>query len=256
MKNKDKSVKEILKREAKDEALEKKAHKRKDKGPRYRDIIINGLWKQNPGLCQLLGMCPLLAVTTSASSALGLAIATLIVVTISSFVISCIRKTIFTEVRIPIYIVIIATLVTLVRFYVEAYYPELYDKLGIYLALIVTNCIIMDRAEAFAGRYDPIRSTLDALASGIGFAFVLFFLGAAREILGQGTLFKGASDILGPWAKSLEINVIAIDYTYLIAILPPGGFIILALFIAGKNAFEERKKRKAEDRYKIKSLNI
>ena len=128
-------------------------------------IFFKGLWSNNPGLCQLLGLCPLLAVTSSAVNALGLAIATLLVVIFSSVVISILRKCIFREVRIPLYVVLIATLVTVVRFYVEAYFPDLYKSLGIYLALIVTNCVIMGRAEAFAGRNDPIRAFFDAAGS-------------------------------------------------------------------------------------------
>ena len=193
-------------------------------------IIIKGLWKENPGLCQLLGLCPLLAVTTTAVSALGLGIATTLVVILSSTLISCLRSVIFTEVRIPIYVVVIATLVTVVRFYVEAYFPELYDALGIYLALIVTNCIIMGRAEAFAGRNRPLQSAVDAL----------------REILGNGTWMFGAHEFLGDWAYVLEVNLISADHTYLIAILPPGGFFILAMLIAAKNALDQRKQLKKQ----------
>ena len=140
-------------------------------------IIVKGIWKENPGLCQLLGLCPLLAVTSSASAAMGLGIATIVVMMASSLLISLMRRFILKEVRIPLYVVLIATLVTVVKFEVEAYFPELYESLGIYLSLIVTNCIIMGRAEAFAGRNGPIASTVDAFASGLGFALVLFALG-------------------------------------------------------------------------------
>ena len=208
-------------------------------------IIIKGLWKENPGLCQLLGLCPLLAVTTTAVSALGLGIATTLVVILSSTLISCLRSVIFTEVRIPIYVIVIATLVTVVRFYVEAYFPELYNALGIYLALIVTNCIIMGRAEA----------AVDGLACGVGFSLVLFTLGSIREVLGSGTWMFGAHDFLGDWAYALEINLISSDHTYLIAILPPGGFFILAMLIAAKNALDQRKQHK-EQSFAIKSKQI
>ena len=219
-------------------------------------IIVKGIWKENPGLCQLLGLCPLLAVTSSASAAMGLGIATIVVMMASSLLISLMRRFILKEVRIPLYVVLIATLVTVVKFEVEAYFPELYESLGIYLSLIVTNCIIMGRAEAFAGRNDPIASTVDAFASGLGFALVLFALGSVREIFGSGTWFMGAADILGPWAQSLETRLIGEDFTYIIAILPPGGFFVLALLIALKNAIESYAKNKEENKFKIKSIKV
>ena len=219
-------------------------------------IIVKGIWKENPGLCQLLGLCPLLAVTSSASAAMGLGIATIVVMMASSLLISLMRRFILKEVRIPLYVVLIATLVTVVKFEVEAYFPELYDSLGIYLSLIVTNCIIMGRAEAFAGRNGPIASTVDAFASGLGFALVLFALGSVREIFGSGTWFMGAADILGPWAQSLETRLIGEDFTYIIAILPPGGFFVLALLIALKNAIESYAKNKEENKFKIKSIKV
>ncbi len=219
-------------------------------------IIVKGIWKENPGLCQLLGLCPLLAVTSSASAAMGLGIATIVVMMASSFLISLMRRFILKEVRIPLYVVLIATLVTVVKFEVEAYFPELYESLGIYLSLIVTNCIIMGRAEAFAGRNGPIASTVDAFASGLGFALVLFVLGSVREIFGSGTWFMGAADILGPWAQSLETRLIGEDFTYIIAILPPGGFFVLALLIALKNAIESYAKNKEENKFKIKSIKV
>lgn len=228
----------------------------KAKGTSLISIVIKGLWKENPGLCQLLGMCPLLAVTTSAASALGLGIATTVVIVISSFIISLLRAFILKEVRIPIYVLLIAAIVTIVCFEVEAYYPLLYQQLGIYLALIVTNCIIMGRAEAFAGRSGPIASAVDALSCGIGFSLVLFVLGSLREILGSGTFFVGASDLLGPWAARFEMHLISPDATYLIAILPPGGFFILALLIALKNALDQRAKARAEKKMRIRSLPV
>ena len=217
-------------------------------------IFFKGLWSNNPGLCQLLGLCPLLAVTSSAVNALGLAIATLLVVIFSSVVISILRKCIFREVRIPLYVVLIATLVTVVRFYVEAYFPDLYKSLGIYLALIVTNCVIMGRAEAFAGRNDPIRAFFDAAGSGLGFGLVLFALGSIREIIGNGTWFFGASTLLGSFGESLECHVLSDDYHLLIGILPPGGFFVLALLIALKNAWTQHKHRKLENSLKIESI--
>ena len=220
------------------------------------EIFIKGIWKDNPGLCQLLGMCPLLAVTTSAANALGLGIATILVMVLSSMVISIIRKVVVQEIRIPIYVVVIASLVTAVRFEIEAHFPELYQQLGIYLALIVTNCIIMGRAEAFAGKNNLLRSTVDAIACGIGFTLVLFALGAIREILGSGTLFVGAADLLGPWAKDLEVHLYNQDFSVLIAILPPGGFFVLAFLIAGKNYLDTRSERIAKKKARIRTVNI
>ena len=220
------------------------------------EIFLKGIWKDNPGLCQLLGMCPLLAVTTSAANALGLGIATILVLMLSSSMIALIRRLIVPEVRIPIYVIIIAALVTVVRFEVEANFPALYQQLGIYLSLIATNCIIMGRAEAFAGHNGVIRSLVDAIASGIGFTLVLFALGSIREIVGNGTWLVGASDLLGSWAAGWEMQLYGSDYTLLIAILPPGGFFVLAFLIAAKNALDGRAQRKAERKARIDVMRI
>lgn len=218
--------------------------------------FISGIWKNNPGLCQLLGLCPLLAVTSTAVSALGLASATLLVICLSSIIISMLRKLIFKEVRIPIYVLFIATLVTLVRFYTQAYFPDLYSQLGIYLALIVSNCIIMGRAEAFAKNNNALLSFFDALGSGIGFAIVLFVVGAIREILGQGTFMSGASLLFGEFGKQFEYTLFDADYTIMVAILPPGGFFVLAFLIAYKNFLANYKRNKIENSYKINSKMI
>ncbi len=224
------------------------------KKPSLLKVFIKGLWSENPGLCQLLGLCPLLAVSNSAVSALGLGLATLLVVTISSVIISILRKLLLREVRIPLYVVLIATLVTCVRFYVAAYYPSLYDSLGIYLALIVTNCIIMGRAEAVAGKENVVRSFLDALGCGLGFVMVLFALGSIREIVGSGTWMHGAGRLLGSFAEPLEMTLFSTDYTFLVAVLPPGGFFVLALLIALKNALAVHKARREELKFQIKSI--
>lgn len=215
-------------------------------------LFLRALWSENPGLCQILGLCPLLAVTSTATSALGLGIATIIVIVLSSVLVSLMRFLILREVRIPLYVVMIATMVTVIRFYVQAYYPDLYDQLGIYLALIVTNCIIMGRAEAFAGKNGPVRSFADALGNGLGFTLVLIALGSVREILGSGTWFAGAHNLLGSWALPLESTVLDKDYTFLIAVLPPGGFFVLAMFIALQKAHVMHKRNKEENRFKIK----
>jgi len=216
--------------------------------------FFEGVWSNNPGLCQLLGLCPLLAVTTTSISALGLGIATLLVICCSSVIISIIRIAIFKEVRIPIYVMLIATLVTVVKFYMEAYFPDLNSQLGIYLALIVTNCIIMGRAEAYASHHNPFYAFADSFGSGLGFFLVLLILGMLREIIGQGTLFSGAQMMFGEYGKMLEYNLIPSDYTLMVAILPPGGFFLLAALVALKNFLQNFKKHKFEESLKIKSL--
>lgn len=212
-------------------------------------VFMRGLWTNNPGLCQLLGLCPLLAVTTSAVNAMGLAAATLAVLCVSSVVISVLRKIIFQEIRIPLYVLLIATLVSVVRFYAQAWYPDLYSRLGIYLSLIVTNCVIMGRAEAFARKNNPVRSLADALGCSLGFGIILFAAGSIREILGSGSWMSGAPELLGSWAAAFETTgIITSDYTCLTAILPPGGFFVLALLIALKNALS-RIGRSSRDKY-------
>lgn len=215
-------------------------------------LFLRALWTENPGLCQILGLCPLLAVTSTATSALGLGIATIIVIVISSVLISLMRFLILREVRIPLYVVLIATMVTVIRFYAQAYYPDLYDQLGIYLALIVTNCVIMGRAEAFAGKNGAVRSFADALGNGTGFTLVLIALGSIREILGSGTWFAGAHNLLGNWALPLETTVLDKEFTFMIAVLPPGGFFVLAMLIALQKAHVMHKRNKEENRFKIK----
>ena len=224
--------------------------------PGFGEILIRGLWKENPGLCQLLGLCPLLAVTNSAINAVGLGTATLAVMVCSSLMISMLRRIIFREVRIPLYIVLIATLVSLVSLLTEAYFPSLFESLGIYLALIVTNCIVMGRAEAFAGRHDVLRSAWDAMAQGLGFGLVLFTIGSLREIIGSGTWMTGATELFGPAAAMLELRITTSDFTFLTAILPPGGFFALALLVALKNHLDGRRRRRQADRYVIRSRTV
>lgn len=217
-------------------------------------IFMRGLWSNNPGLCQLLGLCPLLAVTTSAVSALGLAAATLAVLCVSSVMVSLLRRIIFPEIRILLYVLLIATLVSIVRFYAKAWYPDLYSQLGIYLSLIVTNCVIMGRAEAFARKNNPVRALADALGCSLGFGLILFAAGSIREILGSGSWMNGAPELLGEWAAAFETTgIIAPDYTCLTAILPPGGFFVLALLIALKNALSMIGRSSRERRLRIHS---
>ncbi|WP_412497994.1 electron transport complex subunit E [Shewanella indica] len=206
----------------------------------YRDIAWQGLWKNNPGLVQMLGLCPLLAVTSTFTNALGLGLATAVVLIGSNTTVSLVRNFVPKEIRIPIFVMIIAALVTAVQLLINAYAYGLYLSLGIFLPLIVTNCVIIGRAEAFASRNSPMDAAFDGLMMGIGFTLVLMVLGGGREILGQGTLFDGADLLLGPWAASLRIEVWQVDTPFLLAMLPPGAFLGLGLLIALKNAIDKK----------------
>ncbi|MCE9787792.1 electron transport complex subunit E [Shewanella chilikensis] len=206
----------------------------------YRDIAWQGLWKNNPGLVQLLGLCPLLAVTSTFTNALGLGLATALVLIGSNTTVSLVRNFVPKEIRIPVFVMIIAALVTAVQLLINAYAYGLYLSLGIFLPLIVTNCVIIGRAEAFASRNSPMDAAFDGLMMGIGFTLVLMVLGGGREILGQGTLFDGADLLLGPWAASLRIEVWQVDTPFLLAMLPPGAFLGMGLLIALKNAIDKK----------------
>lgn len=210
----------------------------------YRDIAWQGLWKNNPGLVQLLGLCPLLAVTATLTNALGLGVATMLVLIGSNILVSLVRDYVPKEIRIPVFVMIIAALVTTVQLLINAYAYGLYLSLGIFLPLIVTNCIIIGRAEAFASRNNTLSAAFDGLMMGLGFTLVLALLGATREILGQGTLFDGADQLLGPWAKALTIQVWQVDTPFLLAMLPPGAFIVMGLLIALKNVIDIKLKER------------
>jgi Na+-translocating ferredoxin:NAD+ oxidoreductase subunit E len=207
-------------------------------------IAKQGLWKNNPILVQVLGLCPTLAVTTSAANALGMGISTMLVLMLSNLGISVFRRWIPSEIRIPIYVLLIAAIVTCLQLLMNAYTHALYESLGIFIALIVTNCIVAGRAEAFASKNSPIKSAFDGLMMGMGFAITLFILGSIREILGQGTLFAGADILFGPWAAALKINIYHSETPFLLAILPPGAFLVLGGLIALKNVINTRFSRK------------
>ena len=200
--------------------------------PSTRTIWHQGLWQNNPGLVQLLGLCPLLAVTNTAINGLGLGLATLLVLTCSSAAVSLVRGLLMPEIRIPAFVLIIATLVTVVDLGLQAGLPELSRTLGIFVPLIVTNCTLLARAEAFASRQPLLPALHDALAQGVGFALVLIALGAGREMIGQGTLFAGADLLLGEWAAVLSVQILPQGSGLLLALLPPGAFIGLGLMIA------------------------
>lgn len=210
-----------------------------------RDILVQGLWKNNSALVQLLGLCPLLAVTSTATNALGLGLATMLVLVCTNIVISAIRQWVPSEIRIPIYVMIIASVVTAVQLLINAYAFGLYQSLGIFIPLIVTNCIVIGRAEAFAAKNNVADSALDGFATGLGATLALFVLGSLREIIGKGTLFDGADLLLGSWAKVLRVEVFHLDNSFLLAILPPGAFIGLGLMLAAKYMIDQRMKNRA-----------
>jgi electron transport complex protein RnfE len=215
----------------------------------YRKIIIDGLWNNNPGLVQLLGLCPLMAVTTNFINGFGLGIATLAALVASNVAIAIVRGFIRPEIRIPVFVLIIAANVTLIELIINAYFHDLYNVLGIFIALIVTNCIVIGRAEAFAAKNTPVHTLLDSTMMGIGFMLVLCVLGGAREIVAQGTLFSQAHLMFGESAKAMTI-VFNPDYKgMLLAALPPGAFIGLGFLVALKKwidtVLKERAKAKA-----------
>ena len=207
-----------------------------------RQVINDGLWHNNAALVQLLGLCPLLAVTGTLINGLGLGIATTFVLVGSNVTVSIIRKHIPKEIRIPIFVMLIASFVTNVQLLMNAFTYELYLILGIFIPLIVTNCAIIGRAEAFASKNEPIPSFMDGLAQGVGFTIVLMMLGALREFIGQGTILDGAHLLLGEWARDITIHFYLTDQKFLFAILPPGAFIGLGLLVAAKNYLDMKRR--------------
>lgn len=211
----------------------------------YKTIVHDGLWSNNVGLVQLLGLCPLLAVTGTFINGLGLGLATMVTLIASNVIVSAIRKLIRPEVRIPVFVLVIASVVTIIELSMSAYLYDLYRVLGIFIPLIVTNCSIIGRAEAFASKNGVGRSFMDGLSMGLGFTLVLVTLGSLREIVGQGTLFSQAHLLFGETARAWSITFID-DYSgFLLAILPPGAFMGLGLLIAIKNVIDKRKEKRA-----------
>ena len=212
----------------------------------FREIAWNGLWKQNTGLAQLLGLCPILAISTSTVNAVSLGLATILVMALSNLAVSALRNFIPYEIRIPIFILIIAALVTVVDMAMNAWLHELYLVLGIFIPLIVVNCIVLARVEAFAAKNPPGASAFDGVMMGIGFVWVIGLLGAIREFVGQGTLLAGI-DMVIPGLNAIQI--LPEDYPgFLIAILPPGAFFVLGLMIAGRNWLDARANEQARRR--------
>lgn len=210
----------------------------------YGNIISEGLWHNNQALVALLGLCPLLAVTNSAINGLGLGLATTAVLLLSNITVSLIRHLVRPEVRLPVFVMVIASFVTAVELSMNAWFYELHKVLGIFIPLIVTNCIIIGRAEAFASKNGLPKAVVDALAVGIGFTLVLAVLGGFRELLGMGTLFSQAHLMFGEAARGVTISLGEGFRGMLIAILPPGAFIGLGLLIAVKNLIDARARRK------------
>ncbi len=208
----------------------------------YGKITLNGLWTNNPALVQLLGLCPLLAVTGSVVNALGLSIATILVLVFSNFFVSLIRHYVSPTVRLPAFVMIIASLVTCVELVMQAMTFELYQVLGIFIPLIVTNCAILGRADAFASKNPILPSVVDGFMMGLGFSIVLVILGAMREAIGQGTLFADMQLLFGPAAEAWKLTLVADYQGFLFAILPPGAFVGMGLIIAGKNIIDKRLK--------------
>ncbi|MEH6397207.1 electron transport complex subunit E [Pseudoalteromonas sp.] len=209
-----------------------------------KELFNEGMWKNNPALVQLLGLCPLLAVTSTVTNAMGLGLATLMVLVGSNVTISAVRNFVPKDIRIPVFVMFIAGFVTIVQLLMNAYTFGLYQSLGIFIPLIVTNCAIIGRAEAYASKNPVHLSAFDGLMMGSGFLVVLLVLGAMREIIGQGTLFDGADLLLGPWAQVLRIEIFSFDNQFLLAILPPGAFLGLGLLIAAKNVIDAQIKAK------------
>lgn len=206
----------------------------------YRQIFSDGMWNNNVAMGQMLALCPLLAVTTSATNGLGMGLASIAVLVLTNIIISSLRSIITPQVRIPVLIVLIATVVTLVDMTINAWMHPLYKVLGLFIALIVTNCAIFGRAESFACKNGVRLAAADALAMGLGFTWVLVAIGGMREILGSGTLFAHASLLLGDSFAWLEITVIPNFSGILLSVLPPGAFMALGLLIAIKRIIDRR----------------
>ena len=207
-------------------------------------ISKNGLWTNNVALVQLLGLCPLLAVTGTVINGLGLGIATLLTLVLSNSVVSLIRPWLKSEIRIPIFVLIIASIVTTIELMMNAWFHDLYLILGIFIPLIVTNCSIIARAEAFASKNNLLDSATDGFMMGLGFTLVLVVLGGMRELIGFGTLFANAQLMFGSIGESMTITISENYPGFLLAVLPPGAFIGLGLLIALKNIIEKRRSAK------------
>lgn len=206
-----------------------------------KQILFDGVWRQNTGLVVLLGLCPLLAVTNTLINGLSLGLATMLTLMVSNLSVSVMRGLLKPEIRIPAFVLIIASVVTVIELLMHAFFYDLFRVLGIFIPLIVTNCAIIGRAEAFASRNRPLPALMDGFATGLGFCITLVLLGSLRELTGHGTLFAGAEMLLGDWAQTLRLTIIPNHPGFLLAMLPVGAFFSLALLIAARNAWEASK---------------
>lgn len=204
----------------------------------WGNLFAEGLWNNNVAMSQMLALCPLLAVTTSATNGLGMGLATLVVMICANLVGSMFRDFTTPQVRIPTFIVLIASIVTLVDMWINAWLHELYKVLGLFIPLIVTNCAILGRVESFASKNTPLPSLVDGFAMGLGFLWVLIVVGGVREILGSGTLFAHASLLLGPNFSWLEMTILEQYQGILLLVLPPGGFLVLGFLLAVKRLID------------------
>jgi len=217
----------------------------------FKNIAQQGLWGNNAALVQILGLCPLLGVSNTVINGLGLGLATTLTLVASNMAVSIIRHWVRAEIRIPVFVMIIASVVTVIELTMDAYFHDLYKILGIFIPLIVTNCAIIARAEAFASKNPVMPSMLDGLFMGLGFTAVLVVLGAMRELIGFGTLFQQAHLMFGAGTEWLQITVIENYRGFLLAILPPGAFIGLGFILAFKNVID----KKLESRNKLSVAN-
>jgi len=212
----------------------------------YRSIFTEGLWGNNVVFAQMLALCPLMAVTTTATNGLGMGLATTGVLLASNMVIASCRNFITPDVRIPVFVLLIASLVTLADMAINAWLHELYKVLGLFIPLIVVNCSVLGRAEAFASKQPVSASAVDGLAMGLGYTLALIIIGGCREILGSATLFAHASLLLGDGFAFLETTLIPHYKGFLLMLLPPGGFLVLGFLLAGKRAMERRVQQRKE----------
>ena len=222
--------------------------------PSYRELSVNGLWKNNPALVQLLGLCPLLGVSNSTVNALGLGLATALVLICSNIAVSLVRSVVNTAVRLPAFVMIIAALTTCIELLMQAYTYELYQILGIFIPLITTNCVILGRADGFAAKHNPLIAAYDGLLMGLGFALVLVVLGGLRELFGTGAVFANMHLLFGPAAADWQITLFNDYKGFLLAILPPGAFIVLGLLIALKNRIDLQLAERAKARQPVEPV--
>lgn len=209
---------------------------------RYRTLAIDGLWRQNPALVQLLGLCPLLAISDSVVKAVGLGLATVLVLALSNLAVALLRGVAAAEIRLPLFALIFAALASVVDLLMQAYAFALQQALSIFLPLIAANCLVLARAEAFARRNTPLPALVDGAMMGLGLLAVLLVLGALRELVGTGHLFAGMELLFGPSAAGWRLTPLADYRGFLLALLPPGAFFFTGLLIVLKNLIDARRR--------------